>query len=132
MRDTMAEHKLPKPEFEQKTADGGTYAVRVTLRNSVKTRKVFVDAVLRDILAEPLLKTLDQREKTVLSFVIENKQINVAQCQRQLEIARWHTAQRFLMKMTRKGLLRYHAPAKERGRSYFTLVQTGADREIAK
>ena len=33
MRDTMAESRLPLPEFEQKQSSAGYYTVRVTLRN---------------------------------------------------------------------------------------------------
>ncbi len=122
MRDIMAEYKLPTPEFEQKGADGGTFAVRVTLRNNVKFRKVLPDARLRGLLAESRLKSLNQRERMVLNFVVENTHINVSQCQRQLEMARWHTAKRFLMGMVLKGLLKYHkASPVDRSRSFFSL-----------
>jgi len=123
MRDTMAEFKLPKPEFEQKGADGGAFAVRVTLRNNVKFRKALVDSAVHAVVAESLLRSLDQRERMVLNFVATNGQINVSQCQRQLEMSRWHTAKRLLMAMVRKGLLRYHkTSSKERSQSFFTLA----------
>jgi ATP-dependent DNA helicase RecG len=124
MRDTMAEYKLPKPEFEQKHSDAGSYSVRVTLRNNIKFRKVLLDSALSRVLTETLLRSLDQRERMVLNFVAENGHINVSQCQRQLELARWHTAKRFLMTMVRKGLLKYHKTSEvERSRSFFTLPQ---------
>jgi ATP-dependent DNA helicase RecG len=125
MRDTMAEYRLPKPEFEQKSADGGTYAVRVTLRNDSKFRKALPDARLSGLLGESILKSLDERERIVLNFVVENRHINVSQCQRQLEMARWHTAKRLLIGMVRKGLLKYHKVSPvDRSRSFFTLPQT--------
>jgi len=125
MRDSMAESRLPMPEFEQKTASGGSYSVRVTLKNNIKLRKAAVDASLGTVLAESLLRSLTQRERMVLNFVAENGSINVSQCQRQLELARWHTAATALRKMVGRGLLRYEKlSAKERGKSHFVLPET--------
>ena len=123
MRDTMTESKLPLPEFEQKGAEGGAFAVRVTLRNNVKFRKALVDATVHAMIGESLLRSLDQRERMVLNFVAENGQINVSQCQRQLEMPRWHTAKRLLVSMVRKRLLRYHKLSSvDRGPAFFTLA----------
>ena len=122
MRDTMAESKLPLPEFEQKTASGGSYSVRVTLQNNIKFRKAAVDASLSTVLSESLLQTLTERERMVLNFVAKNREINVSQCQKQLEFARWHTAANTLKKMVGRGLLRYEKlSAKERGKSRYVL-----------
>ena len=122
MRDTMTESKLPTPEFEQKSASGGAHSVKVTLRNNIKFRKALVDASLSHVLTEPLLKSLNQRERMVLNFIAENGSINVSQCQRQLEIARWHTSKRFLIGMVKKGLLSYaKSSEKDRSRSSFSL-----------
>jgi ATP-dependent DNA helicase RecG len=122
MRDTMAEYKLPSPQFEQKHSDAGSYSVRVTLRNNIKLRKVLLDSSLNRIVSESLFSSLSQRERMVLNFIAENHHINVSQCQRQLEMARWHTAKRFLMGMVRKKLLKYHKTySVERSRSFFTL-----------
>jgi len=113
------------PEFEQKTASGGSYSVRVTLKNNIKLRKAAVDASLGTVLAESLLRSLTQRERMVLNFVAENGSINLSQCQRQLELARWHTAATTLRKMVGRGLLRYEKlSAKERGKSHFVLPET--------
>ena len=129
MRDTMAEQKLPGPRFEQKNSEVGSYTVRVTLLNNIKVRRVLLDSSLNRIVSESLFASLSERERMVLNFVAVNRYINVSQCQRQLEMARWHTAKRFLMTMVKKKLLDYHKSSNiERGRSFFTLpkIQKGS------
>ena len=122
IRDTMAESKLPTPLFEQRESEGGPHSVRVTLKNNMKFRKVLLDSALSQVLSEELLRSLNQRERMVLNFVAENTEINVSQCQRQLEMPRWHTAKRFLMGMVKKELLKYHKTSEvERSRTFFTL-----------
>lgn len=124
MRATMAEYKLPQPQFEQKGADGGSHAVRVTLRNNVKFRKALVDSRIGQVLGESLLRSLDQRERMVLNFIAENGTINVSECQRQLQLSRWHTAKRFLLKMVSRQILRYVKTSQaDRSRTYFVIRQ---------
>jgi ATP-dependent DNA helicase RecG len=124
MRETMAESKLPLPEFEQKGTAGGAFGVRVTLRNNVKFRKALVDSTVHASIDESKLRNLDDRERMVLNFIAENGRINVSQCQRQLTMSRWHTAKTLLTAMTRKGLLKHRKPSGvDRSRSFFTLAR---------
>jgi hypothetical protein len=122
MRETMKESKLPLPEFEQKGVEGGAFAVRVTLRNNVKFRKALVDSAVHAAIGESLLRNLNDRERLIINFVAANGQINVSQCQRQLELSRWQAAKMLLMSMVQKNLLKYYKESTvERSRSYFTL-----------
>jgi ATP-dependent DNA helicase RecG len=107
MRDTMKDMKLPAPIFEQTQSGIGNATVRVTLRNQIKQRKVWVDSDVTGLLGEALSRNLSSEEKRVLNFVAEYGKINVTQCHRLIpNLAKWHSAKRLLMKLVDKGLLR--------------------------
>lgn len=130
MRDTMAEHKLPTPEFQQKASSAGYYTVRVTLRNNVKQRKAWVDSALRDVVGEPILKSLRENERIVMNFVCENGSINVSECQRLLSLKRWHNAKVLLMGLVKRKLLLYQKVSRaERGKSYFKIPLTSTKKD---
>ena len=60
IRDTMTSLGLPKPEFEQKEIN---YAlVRVTLRNNIAVRKVYVDKDASSIIGAVIAKTLNESQ----------------------------------------------------------------------
>ncbi len=107
MRDTMKNMKLPPPIFEQTQSGIGNAAVRVTLRNEIKQRKVWVDSDVTSLLGEALSRNLSSEEKRVLNFVAEYGKINVTQCHRLIpSLAKWHSAKRLLVKLVDKGLLK--------------------------
>lgn len=116
MRDTMQRMHLHEPEFEQTEAGAGFSQVRVTLRNNIKQRKVWVDTDVSIALGEALAKNLTPEEKRVLNFVAEHGKINVTQCHRLLpNIAKWHSAKRLLQRLADKGLLKHvHSKIVER------------------
>lgn len=106
MRDTMKEMRLPEPQFEQTEAGIGFSQVRVTLRNHIKQRKVWVDTDVSVALGEALAKNLTAEEKRILNFVAEHGKINVVQAHRLLpNLAKWHSAKRALERLVKKGLL---------------------------
>lgn len=106
MRDTMQQMRLPEPQFEQTEAGIGFSQVRVTLRNHIKQRKVWVDTDVSFALGEALAKNLTQEEKRILNFVAEHGKINVVQAHRLLpNLAKWHSAKRALERLVTKGLL---------------------------
>lgn len=109
MRDTMAQANLPKPEFRQTSFGSGAMSVRVTLRNNVKQRKVWVDSDVTKVIGENLAKALTQEERRVLNFVVEHGNINVSQCLALLpnSLPKWHAAKRLLERMKSKGLLEH-------------------------
>ena len=108
MRDSMEQSKLPAPIFQQTETGMGFATVRVTLRNHIKQRKVWVDTDVTTILGDALAKNLSSDEKRVLNFVAEHGKINVTQCHRLVpRLAKWHSAKRLLQKLEEKGLLKH-------------------------
>jgi len=45
--------------------------VRVTLRNNIKHRKVWIDKDASAVIGEAIFKTLSQDERRVINFVVE-------------------------------------------------------------
>ena len=125
MRDTMKELKLPAPIFEQTQSGIGSAAVRVTLRNEIKQRKVWVDSDVTSLLGEALSRNLSSEEKRVLNFVAEYGTINVTQCHRLIpNLAKWHSAKRLLMKLVDKGLLKQvHSAVIRDNKAHFVLPE---------
>jgi len=94
MRDTMLEMQLPAPEFEQSEVD--YHLVRVTLRNNIKQRKVWIDADVSGLVSEVIFKSLSEDERRVINFVAENGKINVSQVTRLTTIRSWPAAKKLL------------------------------------
>ncbi len=116
MRDTMQGMHLPPPQFEQVESGIGYAQVRVTLRNHIKQRGVWVDADVTRVLGENLANNLTSDEKRVLNFVAEHGKINVTQCHRLITaIGKWHSAKKLLEPLVSKRLLVHiHSPTVER------------------
>ncbi len=123
MRDTMKDMSLPPPIFEQTQSGIGNAAVRVTLRNQIKQRKVWVDTDVSSLLGEALSRNLSREEKRVLNFVAEYGKINVTQCHRLIpSLAKWHSAKRVLMRLVDKGLLKQvHSAVIRDNKAHFIL-----------
>lgn len=123
MRDTMKDMQLPSPLFEQTQSGIGNATVRVTLRNQIKQRKVWVDSDVASLLGEALSRNLSSEEKRVLNFVAEHGKINVSQCLRLVpSLPKWHAAKKFLTKLEQKGLLNHiHSGVARDNRSHFVL-----------
>jgi len=103
----MSEMNLPRPEFAQKEVAMGFESVRVTLRNNIKLRKVWVDSEA-DSSLQVDVRDLGQSEIRIINYVTEYKAINVTQAQRLLAPKRWQAAKRVLMKMVEAGILEHH------------------------
>lgn len=102
MRQTMSDMNLPMPEFVEK--DHGYAVVRVTLRNDLKHRRVWVDSEASAIVGEALSRQLSQHELRVINWIAENKSINVSQVQRLTEKT-WPAARKLLEGLVEKGIL---------------------------
>ena len=100
IRDSMADMSLPQPEFEQK--ESGNAVVRVTLRNNIKQRKVWLDSDASAILGETILKTLSKHEIRVINFVAENGMVKVSQVQRLCGGLTWPAAKKLLSGLVKK------------------------------
>lgn len=102
MRDTMAEQKLPTPEFSQK--DTGHTVVRVTLRNDIKQRRVWVDQDASKIIGEAKSKGLSEDAHRAVNFAAEHGKINVSQLQK-LTGRSWPSSRRLLCKLVDQEIL---------------------------
>jgi hypothetical protein len=113
IRDLMEASNLPKPEFAQKEIQSGFNAVRVTLRNNIKLRKVWIDSVAGRALQPKSWKDLNSTELRVLNYVAEHGAINVTQCQKLAAASgmRWQRAKKLLTTMVDRGLLVHHHSA---------------------
>jgi len=132
MRDTMQGMRLPPPLFEQTQSGMGYSQVRVTLRNHIKQRKVWIDADVSSLLGEALAKNLSAEEKRVLNFVAEHGKINVVQCHRLIPgLAKWHSAKKLLQRLVDKGLLKHvHSPTVVRDvRAHYVLPDAFARKD---
>jgi ATP-dependent DNA helicase RecG len=102
IRDTMLALGLPKPEFEQKEITHSL--VRVTLRNNIAVRKVWVDKDVSTLLGAAISDTLDENERRIVNWVAENKKISVSQVQR-LTGKSWPASSKLLKGLKAKGIL---------------------------
>jgi len=125
MRDTMRGVNLPLPVFEQTQSGMGGAMVKVTLRNNVKQRKVWVDSDVSGLLGAALARNLSLEEKRVLNFVAEHGKINVVQCHRLIpSLAKWHSAKRMLTRLVQKGLLNHiHSGKLRDNRAHYVLPE---------
>ncbi|MBM4040582.1 MAG: hypothetical protein FJ290_18915 [Planctomycetes bacterium] len=106
IRDSMAELSLPPPEFEQKEV--GHALVRVTLRNNIKQRKVWIDADATSVVGEAIYASLSEPERRTINFVAEHGAVNVSQVQRLTGMS-WPTSRKLLMQMAARGILEHVA-----------------------
>jgi ATP-dependent DNA helicase RecG len=123
MRDSMNGMRLPAPAFEQTNSGAGGAMVRVTLRNHIKQRKIWVDSDVTSLLGEALSRNLSVEEKRILNFVAEHGRINVTQCHRLIpHLPKWHSAKRLLSKLVEKGLLRHvHSEVVRDNKAHYVL-----------
>ena len=128
MRDTMADSELPPPHFAQK--DSNYALVRVTLRNSIKQRKVWIDADAASVIGADVAKTLTPAETRAVNFIAENGKGHTSEIARLLEID-WQTARRLLQRLVAKGVLRHvHRPDILRDpKAHFVVVPTRGSKD---
>jgi ATP-dependent DNA helicase RecG len=105
IRDTMLDMNLPLPEFAQKEKQEASYTqVRVTLRNNIKHRKVWIDKDASAAVGEAVFAKLSQDEKRVINFVVEYGNISVSQTQR-LTARTWQSAKKLLVGLKEQNIL---------------------------
>ena len=102
MRETMKELDFPPPQFAER--EEGYPLVKVTLRNSRKQRKEWLDSNVYSVVGAEVAQTLDARELRTVNFVSENGRANVAQISKLLD-CHWKTARRLMGRLVRKGVL---------------------------
>jgi ATP-dependent DNA helicase RecG len=106
MRATMTEMGLPGPEFEQK--ETGHALVRVTLRNNITHRKVWIDFDASSVVGEAIFKSLTSQERQIINYVAEYKKINVSQAMRVTGGKYWQSTRKILQGLKEKGILDDH------------------------
>jgi ATP-dependent DNA helicase RecG len=104
MRESMESADLPLPIFQQK--ETAYSLVKVTLRNNIKQRVMWVDSDAVRAIGDELAKTLNASEKRAVNFIAENGQANSSQISRLLG-RDWQTAQKMLVKLVGRGVLRH-------------------------
>jgi len=105
IRDMMKSVNLPEPEFRQ--VEVASSLVRVTLRNDIQQRKVYVDSDAFERLGAAIASTLTERERRIVNFAAENGAINVSQVQR-LTGQTWPSARKTLGKLVERGIFEHH------------------------
>ena len=128
MRDTMKEHGLPEPEFSERKVS--YELVRVTLRNNIKQRKVWIDADASALIGEAIFESLSEHERRAINFVAENESINVSQFQR-LTGRSWASAKKVLLGLVEQGILehRCRSDLDRDPKAHFVLRRNGAARK---
>lgn len=112
MRDTMTAMELPAPEFTQQEI--GNAMVRVTLRNSIELRRVWVDGDVAELIGAGLTRTLNQDEKRCVNWAAENGgRISVSDAQR-LTQKSWPAAQLLLKSLKDRGIFTVHRKSGKR------------------
>jgi len=113
IRDTMVGLGLPKPEFIQKEINCAL--VRITLRNNIAVRKVYVDKDASSVIGAVIAKTLSENERRVINFLAENTQISVSQVQR-LTGKSWPASSKLLKGLKSRGIVTDIRKAKTKDR----------------
>jgi predicted HTH transcriptional regulator len=122
----MREMNLPEPEFRQQEV--GKALVRVTLRNNIKLRKVWVDSDVVELLGRTLTQELSENQKRCINFVAEHKRISVSDTQRLTGLS-WPAAKAMLNDLVTKHIFEFmHKPGKraDPGARY-VLINTNTD-----
>jgi ATP-dependent DNA helicase RecG len=123
MKDALLEMGLPLPEFAQKEVAIGYMSVRVTLRNNVERRKLWAELDVSRIIGESLVSSLTPDERKILTFVAQNKAINVSECQRQVSTKTWHAARTILTRLATKGILEHQHAFERDPKAQFVLAK---------
>jgi len=104
IRDTMAQMKLPKPEFKE--SDLGHLVVRVTLRNNHKQRRTWIDKDVSRLVSEAIAADLTEQEKRVLNWAAEHDIISISDAGKLLDTS-WQSARRLLLEIAQKRIFQY-------------------------
>ncbi len=102
IRDEMRDMDLPEPEFRQDDIDN--ILVKVTLRNNIKQRKVWIDSDVLEILGAQLANSLSENEKHCINFCAEYGEISVSDAQRLTKMT-WPAANKMLNRLAKQGIL---------------------------
>jgi ATP-dependent DNA helicase RecG len=127
MKRTMLDAELPEPKFMQHELSHT--AVRVTLKNNIELRKVWVDSDAAAVVGQVISASLSAHEKRVINFVAEYGNIGVSHTQRLIGRS-WPYSKRLLDALVEKNILDHHKnhPDYERdpsARYFLKQIKTG-------
>jgi ATP-dependent DNA helicase RecG len=105
MKRAMLDADLPEPKFMQHELSHT--AVRVTLKNNIEHRKVWVDSDAAAVVGQVISASLSVHEKRVINFVAEYGNIGVSQTQRIIGRS-WPYSKRLLDKLVERNILDHH------------------------
>jgi ATP-dependent DNA helicase RecG len=126
MRDKMRGNNLPPPEFREHEQD--FVCVKVTLRNDIQHRKLWVDEDAAALIGKALFEGLTDDERRIINYVAEFNSANVSIVQR-LTQSSWPHSKQVLAGLVEKRILRHlHKPGDDRDpQAYFVLFNAPAD-----
>jgi predicted transcriptional regulator len=99
----MSKMNLPTPEFAEKDTGFNTQ-VRVTLRNSVKQRREWIDSDVSAIVGDTIASLLTEEERMAVNRIAEHGHITVSEFAR-LAGRAWHSAKRVLEDMASREII---------------------------
>lgn len=102
IRDSMAEYKLPEPQFKQEALHG--VVVRVTLQNDHEKRNRSSDRDVAMHFGVERWKLMQEHEIEIAAYTYRNEKIQVSEAQR-LTGRTWSTSKKDLERLCRKGIL---------------------------
>jgi ATP-dependent DNA helicase RecG len=112
----MSEARLPKPIFQ-----GNENAVTVTFKNEIANRTNSLDSEAYKVLGEALSFSLDEDERKIVNYVIENQRINVSDALRILSTTYWHTAKAKLTRLVSRNILEFNSSKHRDPNAYYSM-----------
>lgn len=106
IRDTMAEMRLPAPEFCQNQTEVGNAIVRVILRNNIKQRRAWIDRDVSKIVSEAIASDFSELEIRAVNWAAEHDRITVSDANKLLNIT-WQGAKRLLFGLAQRKVFQY-------------------------
>lgn len=105
MKRTMLDAELPEPKFRQQEMSYN--AVKVTLKNNIEHRKVWVDSDAAAVVGQVIASTLSAHEKRIINFAAEYGSISVSQTMRLIGRS-WPHSKRLLDRIVEKNIFEHH------------------------
>jgi len=118
MRDEMRAMELPDPEFAHKEI--GNTLVRVTLRNNLQQRRLWIDKDAVDLVGTAIFAQLDDRQKRCVNFCSEHGKITVADAAR-LHAVDWKTGKKILQSLVDFNLLEWVSKRPRDSKAHYVL-----------
>jgi ATP-dependent DNA helicase RecG len=117
----LLEARLPNMRYE-----GDTNGVHATLFNDVANRTNSLDSEAYKALGETISIALDNDERRIINYIIENGRINSSEALRILSTTYWHTANSKLKRLADRGILDFISKKHRDPHSHYILHKKAA------